>query len=547
MPDIDLKTETPDGSLPSDGFLFGADSQAASSPSVYTTQSVATRLLGSTTLSGTTITANAPVLNLSQTWNNAAVTFTGLQFNAAGSSDANSAAASLLLDLQVSGASQFNLNKSGVANFAVGSKTSPTIKFAGLAGGLYGRVGGIITFSSGSVEMAQIGSSTGAAFSGQISLAAAGNDFSVSGADLVLRRRDVRNLQLGAADAATALAQTFSVQSVVAGTTDGAGANFTITGSQGTGSGVGGSIIFQVAPAGSSGSTQNALSTALTIASDKSANFDGFIYMKDNRFFSGSTAGAAGVGIFNQQLNTSTAIRFASESTYGSTITELVGESTNTLAVRNGTAQQLFNIYNTYTNASNFARATSSWNGNDWVLGTFAAGSGTAGGIQFYTAGTSRWKIGTDGHLTATVDNTYDIGASGANRPRNVFVANNISVGSSVTVDSVFSHRTGSVLFGGTNGNWRLTNNAGTDFDRLQFGGTTSSFPALKRNSTALETKLADDSAYAPHAMQYLDVTDGITAPSSATGRARIYVDTADGDLKVIFADGTVKTIVTDT
>jgi hypothetical protein len=96
-------------------------------------------------------------------------------------------------------------------------------------------------------------------------------------------------------------------------------------------------------------------------------------------------------------------------------------------------------------------------------------------------------------------------------------------------------------------GIFRLVNLAGTDFDRLQFGGTTSSFPALKRNSTALETKLADDSAYAPHAMQYLDVTDGITAPSSATGRARIYVDTADGDLKVIFADGTVKTIVTDT
>jgi hypothetical protein len=91
-----------------------------------------------------------------------------------------------------------------------------------------------------------------------------------------------------------------------------------------------------------------------------------------------------------------------------------------------------------------------------------------------------------------------------------------------------------------------LVDPSGSDFNRLQFGGTTSSYPALKRNSTALETKLANDSAYAPHAMQYLDVTDGITAPASATGRARIYVDTADGDLKVIFADGTVKTIVTD-
>lgn len=42
-------------------------------------------------------------------------------------------------------------------------------------------------------------------------------------------------------------------------------------------------------------------------------------------------------------------------------------------------------------------------------------------------------------------------------------------------------------------------------------------------------------------------IQDGVTAPSSTTGFAKIYVDTADGDLKIIFADGTVKTIVVDT
>ena len=41
-----------------------------------------------------------------------------------------------------------------------------------------------------------------------------------------------------------------------------------------------------------------------------------------------------------------------------------------------------------------------------------------------------------------------------------------------------------------------LYNAAASDFTRLQFGGTTSSFPALKRNSATLEAKLADDSAY---------------------------------------------------
>lgn len=42
MADIDLKTETPDTTLPATGFLFGADSQASASPSVYSTSAVAT-------------------------------------------------------------------------------------------------------------------------------------------------------------------------------------------------------------------------------------------------------------------------------------------------------------------------------------------------------------------------------------------------------------------------------------------------------------------------------------------------------------------------
>jgi len=40
---------------------------------------------------------------------------------------------------------------------------------------------------------------------------------------------------------------------------------------------------------------------------------------------------------------------------------------------------------------------------------------------------------------------------------------------------------------------------------------------------------------------------DGITAPATLAGFALIYIDTADGDLKIKFGDGTVKTIVVDT
>jgi hypothetical protein len=46
---------------------------------------------------------------------------------------------------------------------------------------------------------------------------------------------------------------------------------------------------------------------------------------------------------------------------------------------------------------------------------------------------------------------------------------------------------------------------------------------------------------------QILALVDGITAPSTIATHAQLYVDTADGDLKIKFGDGTVKTIVTDT
>lgn len=85
--------------------------------------------------------------------------------------------------------------------------------------------------------------------------------------DLILARSAAASLRLGAAAVDTGpVAQTISVQNVLTGGTNNvAGAALTIAGSQGKGTGAGGAIILQTAPAGTSGNTPNALATAFTV------------------------------------------------------------------------------------------------------------------------------------------------------------------------------------------------------------------------------------------------------------------------------------------
>jgi hypothetical protein len=91
------------------------------------------------------------------------------------------------------------------------------------------------------------------------------SNFAVGG-NAILTGPTAAKLQLGAADAAAPVAQTLGVQNVVAGTSNTAGALTTIDGSQGTGTGAGGGIQFKVAPAGSTGTAQNALVNSLYLA-----------------------------------------------------------------------------------------------------------------------------------------------------------------------------------------------------------------------------------------------------------------------------------------
>lgn len=77
-----------------------------------------------------------------------------------------------------------------------------------------------------------------------------------------------------------------------------------------------------------------------------------------------------------------------------------------------------------------------------------------------------------------------------------------------------------------TDGQLVLSNNAGNNFGRIIFGAVSTSFPALKRSSTALQARLADDSAFT--FMQGKLQTDNAYAAATlvATGSVTMYDST---------------------
>lgn len=103
--------------------------------------------------------------------------------------------------------------------------------------------------------------------------------------DTIIGRVSAAKFLLGGVAVDTApVAQTLSVQNVLAGgTSNVAGANFTIAGSQGKGTGAGGSIILQASAAGTTGTTVNPLiSTAAVGANRFAVNQNGSIGFASN-------------------------------------------------------------------------------------------------------------------------------------------------------------------------------------------------------------------------------------------------------------------------
>ena len=117
--------------------------------------------------------------------------------------------------------------------------------------------------------------------------------------------------------------------------------------------------------------------------------------------------------------------------------------------------------------------------------GQIKTGSTATGGLSFYTVGTNvlrfgtnntiRWTIdGTNGHLLAGTDNTYDIGASGATRPRTGYFGTSLNVGNGVTAsadngDVVAGDGSNEFRFDASNANWIIRQDPAVATDSSRF------------------------------------------------------------------------------
>jgi hypothetical protein len=548
---------------------------------------------------------------MSQTWNNGAVTFTGLKFNAAGTSDANSAAASLLMDLQVNTASKFRVSKTG------------NVYAAGLFGTSTGVANGfnLNVFSGSQIVVYTDSGTTANAFDKKGFKTASDAAFGFTdtpdpsgGIDTILTRRGPANLRLGAADVGATTAtvtitiatpgvvtwtrhtfsngtpvvftttgalptgitsgttyyavvvdtNTFQIASSVAnaiaatptvittsgsqsgthtgtrynitqrlsmqsvtGVTDRLGADLIITGSQGTGTGAGGSIIFQVAPAGGTGTAQNSLVDALNIEStgrtrmltgattglyvnDGGAGLIGFYHSGTRRsFIFGNALGGLELSSTNGQPMVFTGTTDGFRFNNGSGNVFLQTDDANKLALRNGTNAQTFNVYSTYTDASNYERLTVNFSGGQYNISSNALGTGSArplgisvgASLGISPSGTTpfTWTVTSSGHFLTNSDNTYDIGASGAKRPRNVYVGSTFYSGGAIALNNGNMQVVGSAATAYVDADdFVFRNYAGNAAPGVvAFGGKTPSFPALKRSSASLIVRLADDTANA--------------------------------------------------
>jgi hypothetical protein len=289
------------------------------------------------TLTGGTATASAPLINATQTWNNAATTFTGILANV---TDTASSSSSLLMDLQTGGVSQFRVAKNGrivaqTLTIGTGGQTNvstntafgfETLNSASLTGGANVGIGyqALRACTSGFWNTAVGHSALLAATSGW--------------ANTALGLQAAVNLTSGTANTAIGMNALQSVGTTSCHTAIGRGALSSV--------GLG------------SNNTAIGCDCGNTI-----------------------TSGSSNIAIGNNvQVDSGTA--------------------SNQINIGNHYYHNRAFLYNTFTDASNYERGKLEWASNVLRIGTEKAGTGSARALELQTDGVTRLTIGTTGLFT---------------------------------------------------------------------------------------------------------------------------------------------------
>lgn len=124
----------------------------------------------------------------------------------------------------------------------------------------------------------------------------------------------------------------------------------------------------------------------------------------------------------------------------------LLRDAANTWAQRNGTNAQALSIYNTFTNSSNYERLNIQWLGNEAIIYTGQAGTGTARTLKLGTNNAGIWQIDSTGTFSST--GQFEMSA-----PRyNARVGNSPTMGACGTSPSITGKDSGFSVTVGTGG-----------------------------------------------------------------------------------------------
>ncbi len=124
--------------------------------------------------------------------------------------------------------------------------------------------------------------------------------------------------------------------------------------------------------------------------------------------------------------------------------------------------------------------------------------------MDLQVGGVSRFRVSNGGIIVSSSHISTTAGS--------IYAANGYSIGWS----------SGSQFSSSTDGIINLLNSGFNNFNRLNFGGTTNAFPAIKRNGAAIDFRLADDSAFCDISSRFVYV-NGNRIEGSTSGRMNIF------------------------